>query len=112
MERESVEVFFSSKTGKAQEFHIKIFNKNQMDSNLPLWESQLDVDTVDTDVSYFAKDFHWGYEPVYIAQKSAPPYHERFVGYGGTRNTQVNKKIPTENSKKIKPRNRRRFSIL
>ena len=74
-------------TGKAQVFHVKIFDKNQMDSNLTRWESVPEEDG--TDILYFAQDFHWGYEPIYVAQKTVPAYHERFVGYGGTRNTQV-----------------------
>jgi hypothetical protein len=59
-----------------------------MDSNLSHWQTLLD-DVAETDVAFYAKNFHWGYEPIYIADKHVPQYHERFIGYGGTRNTQV-----------------------
>ena len=34
--------------------------------------------------------YRFMYEPIYVARSDSPPFDERFVGYGMTRNTQVN----------------------
>ena len=38
-------------------------------------------------------NYEFFYEPFYISLDNVPPYDERFVGYGFTRNTQVQKGI-------------------
>ena len=76
-------------TETAQVFHVKVFDRNQSDSRLHLWESLL-PDEEDVQIAYPVIEHHVGYEPVYLATKeSIPDYHERFIGYGATRNTQV-----------------------
>ena len=42
-------------------------------------------------VSHTVRNFEFFYEPFYISLDTAPPFDERFIGYGFTRNTQVGK---------------------
>ena len=44
-------------------------------------------------VSHPVTNYEFFYEPFYISLDNVPPYDERFVGYGFTRNTQVQKGI-------------------
>ena len=41
-------------------------------------------------VSHNVTNYEFFYEPFYVSLDSVPRYDERFVGYGFTRNTQVN----------------------
>ncbi len=43
-------------------------------------------------VSHQVTNYEFFYEPFYASLDKAPPFDERFVGYGFTRNTQVMKK--------------------
>lgn len=40
-------------------------------------------------VSHDVTNFEFLYEPFYVAKDIVPPHDERFMGYGYTRNTQV-----------------------
>ena len=40
-------------------------------------------------VSHTVKKYKQWYEPFFVVDDIAPPYDERFIGYGHTRNTQV-----------------------
>ena len=40
-------------------------------------------------VSHPVTNYEFFYEPFYVSMDSAPPFDERFIGYGFTRNTQV-----------------------
>nr|CAD7576973.1 unnamed protein product [Timema californicum] len=71
----------------ARPFHIKVFAKNQGISNLNRWEKLAVRNEVR--VAYNVTKFKYWYEPIYIADKSAPLFDERFIGYGNTRNTQA-----------------------
>ena len=42
-------------------------------------------------ISHTVRNFEFFYEPFYISLDTAPPFDERFIGYGFTRNTQVGK---------------------
>ncbi len=35
-------------------------------------------------------NYVFGYEPVFVAEAKVPDFQERFIGFGYTRNTQVN----------------------
>ncbi|XP_047109855.1 beta-1,4-glucuronyltransferase 1-like [Schistocerca piceifrons] len=61
--------------------------ENQWLSNLSYWENQKESSKMS--VSYDAGKYSFWYEPIYVAQTSAPLYDERFIGYGLTRNTQI-----------------------
>lgn len=41
-------------------------------------------------ISHNVTNFEFLYEPFYVAPDTVPPHDERFLGYGFTRNTQVN----------------------
>lgn len=40
-------------------------------------------------VSHNVTNFEFLYEPFYVAPDTVPPHDERFIGYGFTRNSQV-----------------------
>jgi hypothetical protein len=42
-------------------------------------------------ISHSVENYEFFYEPFYVSLDNAPPFEERFVGYGFTRNTQVSK---------------------
>ena len=72
----------------ARVFHIKVFNFNQENSNLSLWENDSRPEEP-LHVLYNISNWAEFWEPVYVASSEVPLYDERFVGYGFTRNTQV-----------------------
>lgn len=43
-----------------------------------------------THISYNVTNFEFLYEPFYVSTDLVPMHDERFLGYGFTRNTQVN----------------------
>ncbi len=47
-------------------------------------------------ISHPVTNYEFFYEPFYASLDAAPPYDERFVGYGFTRNTQVTSDSPLE----------------
>ena len=44
-------------------------------------------------VSYIIEKYNDWYEPFFIVLDNAPAYDERFIGYGNTRNTQVEMQV-------------------
>merc|ERR1719394_598754 len=90
------ELLALKKDGKARGFHSKLFSLNSKSSNLPMWETLPTpvVEESSSPVSLSAaynvtKDYKFRYEPVYVAKADTPPFDERFIGFGMTRNTQV-----------------------
>ncbi|CAL4129045.1 unnamed protein product [Meganyctiphanes norvegica] len=75
------------KNDYARQFHVKVFKPNQENSDLKKWES-LDPN-LSLDVAYNISQYRNQWEPIYVAKANIPPFNERFVGYGFTRNTQV-----------------------
>ena len=82
-------------------FHSALFSLNQKSSNLKRWEGlhQPENDNIDTnaikhlpdvDVAYKVDKYQFKYEPLYVAKSDTPIFDERFIGFGLTRNTQVN----------------------
>lgn len=57
------------------------------------WESDGISSKNDTKISYSVTNFEFLYEPFYVSTDVVPPHDERFVGYGFTRNTQVQCRI-------------------
>ena len=74
---------------KAQPFHYKIFIHNQYATNYSHWEANTD-DNNEITVSHQVTNMEFFYEPFYVSRDSVPQHSEKFVGYGFTRNTQVN----------------------
>ena len=64
--------------------------------NLKRWE-KLDQ-AASLDVAYKVDKYIFKYEPLYVARADTPPFDERFVGFGMTRNTQVGVTIITLHS--------------
>ena len=64
-----------------------IFSIKQRASNLSIWEKLSQEDKLA--VSYRIPSYQFMYEPIYISRAESPPFDERFIGYGMTRNTQV-----------------------
>ncbi|XP_046389794.1 beta-1,4-glucuronyltransferase 1-like isoform X1 [Ischnura elegans] len=83
------------KEKKARPFHIKIFKPNQGASNLVKWEARKAANgsgEEEISVAYSVGHFPFWYEPVYVVRPTSgdlPPFDERFVGFGMTRNTQA-----------------------
>jgi len=75
------------KTGLARPFHSKLFSINQKSSDLDKWLKIPQTDTMD--VAYKMEKYIFKYEPLYIGRGDTPPFDERFIGFGMTRNTQV-----------------------
>lgn len=76
-----------SKAKLARPYHKKAFSLNQKSTNFSRWEKLPAGDQVA--VAYPVEKFIFHYEPVYVAKKGTPPFSERYVGYGMTRNTQA-----------------------
>ncbi|ROT69419.1 hypothetical protein C7M84_012383 [Penaeus vannamei] len=72
---------------KAQRFHVKSFAPNQANSNLAKWERAAITNKLQ--VLYNITTWRNYWEPIYVTKANVPPFDERFVGYGFTRNTQV-----------------------
>lgn len=73
---------------KAQPFHNAVFINNQFATNASKWENL--PEEVGLNFVYPVTNFELYYEPFYVSKDDVPPHDERFVGYGYTRNTQVN----------------------
>lgn len=73
-------LFFSNIIFKYQYLSIFIFYR---------WLSSKLDDTV-ISISHTVTNFEFLYEPFYITVDNAPIHDERFIGYGFTRNSQVN----------------------
>lgn len=56
------------------------------------WESKSGLLQDETTISHNVTNFEFLYEPFYVSTDLVPPHDERFLGYGFTRNTQVNYK--------------------
>jgi Glycosyl-transferase for dystroglycan len=76
-----------SKAKVARPYHKKAFSLNQRSTNFSRWERMAAVREVA--VAYPVDKFIFHYEPVYVAQRGTPPFSERYIGYGMTRNTQA-----------------------
>ncbi|XP_042877309.1 beta-1,4-glucuronyltransferase 1-like [Penaeus japonicus] len=72
---------------RAQRFHIRAFAPNQANSNLAKWERTKITDKLQ--VLYNITTWRNYWEPIYVTKANVPPFDERFVGYGFTRNSQV-----------------------
>ena len=72
---------------KARQFHQAVYSINQKSSNLARWEKL--PETAGLEVAYTVDKYIFKYEPLYVARADTPPFDERFVGFGMTRNTQV-----------------------
>ena len=75
------------KEKKARQFHQAVYSINQKSSDLKRWEKIPETDTLDT--AYEIEKYIFKYEPLYVARGDTPPFDERFIGFGMTRNTQV-----------------------
>ncbi|XP_071447155.1 beta-1,4-glucuronyltransferase 1-like [Hetaerina americana] len=75
--------------GKARPFHATVFQPNQGATQLSRWESRRAPGDDVISVAHAVRHFPFWYEPVYAARHGGPPFDERFVGYGMTRNTQA-----------------------
>ena len=64
-----------------------IYKLNQKSSNLTEWEKIRQGPTMA--VAYKVDKYLFKYEPLYVAKADSPPFDERFIGFGMTRNTQV-----------------------
>jgi Glycosyl-transferase for dystroglycan len=71
----------------ARPYHKKAFSLNQRSTNFSRWE-KIGAGNV-VSVAYPVDKFIFHYEPVYVAKRGTPPFSERYVGYGMTRNTQA-----------------------
>lgn len=72
--------------GSAQIYHSVTFPGNQRSSNLRVWEQMPLRNEIQEACPI---NYTLWYEPVYIVQHGSPPFDERFIGYGVTRNSQV-----------------------
>ena len=72
---------------KARQFHQAVYSINQKSSNLARWEKL--PETAGLEVAYTVDKYIFKYEPLYVARADTPPFDERFIGFGMTRNTQV-----------------------
>jgi len=72
---------------KARQFHQAVYSINQKSSDLKRWEKVPETDNLDT--AYKIEKYIFKYEPLYVARGDTPPFDERFIGFGMTRNTQV-----------------------
>ncbi|KAG0715402.1 Beta-1,4-glucuronyltransferase 1 [Chionoecetes opilio] len=81
-------------TGKARRFHIEIYKKNQGNSHLEEWEVSIKAggsSSAPYAVLYNVTAYEEYWEPVVVVARGAPGFDERFIGYGFTRNSQINR---------------------
>ena len=78
-------------------FHSALFSINQKASLLKQWEAfqknnsnANNPSTNEVNVAYKVEKYQFKYEPLYVARSDTPIFDERFIGFGMTRNTQVN----------------------
>lgn len=55
------------------------------------WELDASTSNDETRISHNVTNFEFLYEPFYVSTDASPMHDERFLGYGFTRNTQVNR---------------------
>jgi hypothetical protein len=82
------ELLLFSKGKKARPYHKQAFSLNQKSTDFERWE-KLAPGEARVSVAYPVEKFIFHYEPVYIARRGTPPFDERYLGYGMTRNTQA-----------------------
>ena len=75
------------KEKQARQFHQALYSINQKSSNLARWEKM--PETEELEVAYKVEKYIFKYEPLYVSRGDTPPFDERFIGFGMTRNTQV-----------------------
>merc|ERR1711902_168285 len=75
------------KEKQARQFHQALYSINQKASNL-LRREKL-AETPELEVAYKVEKYIFKYEPLYVSRGDTPPFDERFIGFGMTRNTQV-----------------------
>ena len=75
------------KEKQARQFHQALYSINQKSSNLLRWEKL--AETPELEVAYKVEKYIFKYEPLYVSRGDTPPFDERFIGFGMTRNTQV-----------------------
>ena len=75
------------KEKQARQFHQALYSINQKSSNLAKWEKI--AETPELEVAYKVEKYIFKYEPLYVSRGDTPPFDERFIGFGMTRNTQV-----------------------
>jgi len=75
------------KEKQARQFHQALYSINQKSSNLLRWEKL--PETPELEVAYKVEKYIFKYEPLYVSRGDTPPFDERFIGFGMTRNTQV-----------------------
>jgi len=75
------------KEKRARQFHQALYSINQKSSDLKRWEAIPQAEQLD--VAYKVDKYIFKYEPLYVARADTPPFDERFIGFGMTRNTQV-----------------------
>lgn len=54
------------------------------------WQTSAGKEGEAVHVNHNVTNFEFLYEPFYVAPDTVPAHDERFIGYGYTRNTQVN----------------------
>jgi len=54
------------------------------------WQASAGNEGEAVHVNHDVTNFEFLYEPFYVAPDTVPAHDERFIGYGYTRNTQVN----------------------
>ena len=75
------------KEKQARQFHQALYSINQKSSNLARWEKI--PESPELEVAYKVEKYIFKYEPLYVSRGDTPPFDERFIGFGMTRNTQV-----------------------
>merc|ERR1712032_1594331 len=75
------------KKQQARQFHQAFYSINQKSSDLKKWEALEQASKLGT--AYKIEKYIFKYEPLYVARGDTPPFDERFIGFGMTRNTQV-----------------------
>ncbi|XP_059082616.1 beta-1,4-glucuronyltransferase 1-like [Tigriopus californicus] len=75
------------KQKKARIFHEAVYKLNSKSSDLKKWQAIPMKPKLD--VAYMVNNYIFKYEPLYVAKGNTPPFDERFIGFGMTRNTQA-----------------------
>ncbi|ODN01168.1 Beta-1,4-glucuronyltransferase 1 [Orchesella cincta] len=75
-------------SGAARQFHGKYYSTAHNATNFPLWASTNLEDGPVTLSHNVTSSQTFLYEPFYVSSDLIPPFDERFLGYGFTRNSQ------------------------
>ncbi|ODN01158.1 Beta-1,4-glucuronyltransferase 1 [Orchesella cincta] len=76
------------RSGAARQFHGRIFDTGHKATNYNLWAT-VNIEDGPVKVSHKVINSQtYLYEPFYVSSDSIPPFDERFLGYGFTRNSQ------------------------